>query len=551
MALKWKLREKLILNFLVIGVLPLVIAIAYVGHEAQVLIEKDAKNYLQSRVEAFAGTVQTRYSAISGNIDEIRIPLVDKLKMDILPEAAKEKYFATGYLILFQSNGFCRYHPKPEFMSNTKLYDTYDFIRAAVNQKQGFNAYTFQGVKKLGYLAYNKDIDIIMWAAVPDTEVFADVKKLNMSMYIFLAVVAALIVVISGIIAKNLADKVKDVTLKMQDIAEGEGDLTVRLPVKSKDEIGDLAHWFNVFMENLEQVIIKVKQAAIQVDTATQEVSSGAEGLSQASQEQASAVEEVAATIEEMTSSIKQNASNADAGRDKAKTMVAMANASSTIAKELIKAMDEMSAASKKIGDITVTVNEVAFQTNLLALNAAVEAARAGEHGKGFAVVAEEVRALAQRSADAARQIKVLIEDTVGKIGAGDNMVKKSGQSLEDIIRHIEALSQTIEEIAASSAEQSSGIDELNRAVSQIDASTQQNASTVEELASTASNLTTDSQELASTVERFKVAEAVEGPARKGAKTMLRKKPVKKPLRTEMQKSEPSPDSIGKEFEEF
>ena len=273
------------------------------------------------------------------------------------------------------------------------------------------------------------------------------------------------------------------------------------------------------------------------------------QGLSQATQEQASSIEEVAATIEEMTSSIKQNASNASQGREKAQTMVNMANASGEASKDLERGMGEISAASKKIGDIIVTVNEVAFQTNLLALNAAVEAARAGEHGKGFAVVAEEVRALAQRSAEAARQIKNLIEDTVDKISAGDTMVKRSGKSLEEIISHIEDLSLTMEEIAAASSEQAGGVDELNRAVSQIDSTTQQNASTVEELASTSDNLSNESKDLAETVERIKVSRA-----ERSVKSVRRTKRSQQssPPRTDMYAAAPAPSSsLDDDFEEF
>jgi len=235
----------------------------------------------------------------------------------------------------------------------------------------------------------------------------------------------------------------------------------------------------------------------------------------------------VAATIEEMTSTIKHTAANADEGRGKAKVMVDMANKTNTVSQALITAMSEMSSASKKIGDITVTVNEVAFQTNLLALNAAVEAARAGEHGKGFAVVAEEVRALAQRSADAARQIKVLIEDTVGKISAGDEMVKRSGEAIGEIIVHIETLSETMEEIATSSNEQARGVDELNRAVTQIDATTQQNAGTVEELSSTADAMNSEARELTQTVERFKVTGEAAKP-----KTAPASRPAARPARS-------------------
>jgi methyl-accepting chemotaxis protein len=211
--------------------------------------------------------------------------------------------------------------------------------------------------------------------------------------------------------------------------------------------------------------------------------------------------------------------------------------------------MSEISDASKKIGDIIVTVNEVAFQTNLLALNAAVEAARAGEHGKGFAVVAEEVRALAQRSAEAARQIKVLIEDTVNKIAAGDTMVKKSGESLEQIIRHIQDLSQVMEEIAAASSEQATGVDELNRAIAQIDSTTQQNASTVEELACTSDSLSKEAREVAETVARFRVTREAEAPRMK-RKAPKKTEPTAKPVQPKTVPASPE-TKFEDDFEEF
>ena len=323
---------------------------------------------------------------------------------------------------------------------------------------------------------------------------------------LFIFVAAAVFLAMAGsFVGGRISRTATGISRKMREISDGEADLSLRLPVLSGDEVGEIAHWFNRFMEKLEEVITSVKLAAVQVDTGTQEVSAGTSGLSQATQEQASAVEQVAATIEQMTSSIKQNASNASQGREKAQSMVQMANASGEASQELVTGMGEISEASKKIGDIIVTVNEVAFQTNLLALNAAVEAARAGEHGKGFAVVAEEVRALAQRSAEAAKQIKNLIEDTVRKISAGDIMVKKSRESLEEIISYIEDLSQTMDEIAAASSEQATGVDELNRAVAQIDTTTQQNSATVEQIASTSDGLSIEARDLSKIVGKFRV----------------------------------------------
>ncbi len=372
-------------------------------------------------------------------------------------------------------------------------------------------------------------------------------NTLNKSITILIVIVLTGFItalIISVVLSRGITRNIGRTVEMLQLIAQGQGDLTSRLPVESKDEMGELALWFNRFVEYLEEVITRVKNSAFQMDTSTQEVAAGAQGLSQATQEQASAIEEVAATIEEMTSSIKHNAENASDGRQKANDMVRMANASGDSAQDLVKAMSEISVASKKIGDIIVTVNEVAFQTNLLALNAAVEAARAGEHGKGFAVVAEEVRALAQRSADAAKQIKTLIEDTVNKISAGDAMVKKSGESLEQIIRHIQDLSQVMEEIAAASSEQAAGVDELNRAIAQIDTTTQQNASTVEELASTSDSLSNEAQELAGTVSRFTVSQEQQV-------HMEKRSPEKKPLNIKKEKGKPSAADVEENFEEF
>ena len=545
MKLKWKLRERLTALTLIAGLLPLLISIVYVGHSSSVMLEDQAAEYLKAKVDGFARMADVRYASIEGNLDIIKEQLVRALKNDLINEAAKEKYFKTGYVVIFSPDGTCIYHPKLEFRNNKVLFDNYDFIRDGVNKKQGSFPYTFQGVRKVSYLNYVQKLDWIVWAAVPASEILTNANQLKLELYIFLAIASVIVAGVGAWVSSRIARRARVISDRMMDIAQGDADLSQRLPVLTTDEIGDIASWFNKFVENLEEVISRVKNASSQVDVATQEVSSGAQGLSQATQEQASAIEEVAATIEEMTSSIKHNAENATDGRQKAMEMVRMANMSGDSAQELVKGMSEISAASKKIGDIIVTVNEVAFQTNLLALNAAVEAARAGEHGKGFAVVAEEVRALAQRSADAARQIKALIEDTVNKIGTGDTMVKKSGESLEQIIKHIQDLSQVMEEIAASSSEQASGVDELNRAIAQIDTTTQQNASTVEELASTSDNLSGEAKELATIVARFKVSE--EEPAPRMQKTTSPKRKTK--AKTEPDKGASA--QLEDDFEEF
>ncbi len=319
---------------------------------------------------------------------------------------------------------------------------------------------------------------------------------------------------VTSMVTKPVAKVVERLT----DIAEGAGDLTLRIDVTSKDEFGQMSNLVNQFVENLDEIFARIKVGAIQVDQATIEIASGTQGLSQSSQEQAAAIEEVAATIEEMSSTIKATAENATLSSERTKQTEQAIQQNAAIARDLADAMGEIRTASTKIGEITSTVNDVAFQTNLLALNAAVEAARAGEHGKGFAVVAEEVRALAQRSAESSREIKSLIDDTVGKIASGDDMAKQAGESFSGIIDLISALSQSMDEIDAAAREQASGIDEVTRAISQIDNSTQQNASTTEELASTSDNLKVEAGSLTDLIERFKVSQDISAaiPERRG-----------------------------------
>ena len=297
------------------------------------------------------------------------------------------------------------------------------------------------------------------------------------------------------------------------------GDLTVRLKVSRGDEIGKLTERFNGFMETLEGLLIEVSGAAHRVSSAAQQLTSASHQLSSGSQEQASSLEETAASLEEITGTVKQNADNAKQANQLAMGSRDVAERGGQVVDTAVAAMGEINKSSKKIADIITTIDEIAFQTNLLALNAAVEAARAGEQGRGFAVVAAEVRNLAQRSATAAKEIKALIQDSVGKVESGSDLVNKSGQTLQEIVTSVKRVTDIIGEIAAASQEQSTGIDQVNRAVTQMDQVVQSTAAQTEELSSTAQSLTAQARQLQALVSKFVLGDrgerrgSVEGPA--------------------------------------
>jgi methyl-accepting chemotaxis protein len=297
---------------------------------------------------------------------------------------------------------------------------------------------------------------------------------------------------------KKAADMIRNVAA-----GTGASDFTARLPVHGSDEMGEMAAGLNELMGRIEGAVSGMKGTAACVDRSSRDVSCCADDLMNLLLDQAASVEAVAQTIEEMTAFIKQNAVSAESGRDKTRSMVIMAGRSELSMRSLVEAMDGISLASKKIGDIISTVNEVAFQTNLLALNAAVEAARAGEHGRGFAVVAGEVRALARRSAEAAGEIRRLIEDTVTRIRTGDELAKNAEKSISGIIEGINDLSETIEEFASTSSEQAGGVDDLNRSVQRMDIVTQKNAAAIHQLSDSAESMLSSAGTLAGDVARF------------------------------------------------
>ncbi|WP_019450579.1 PAS domain-containing methyl-accepting chemotaxis protein [Cupriavidus sp. BIS7] len=286
----------------------------------------------------------------------------------------------------------------------------------------------------------------------------------------------------------------------------GAGDLTSSFEHASSDEIGELSRAMRTMQRSLLSVVHDIQEGMASISTATHQVAAGNSDLSQRTEQQAASLEETASSMEQLTGTVRQNADNAQQA-----TRLA-ANASETAVRggqavgRVVQTMDEINEASRKIVDIIGVIEGIAFQTNILALNAAVEAARAGEQGRGFAVVAGEVRSLAQRSANAAKEIKGLIGNTVSRVENGAEQVGQAGATMDEIVQAVTRVTDIMAEISSASAEQSAGIEQVSAAVMQMDEVTQQNAALVEQAAAAAGSLEEQADRLRESISTFRVS---------------------------------------------
>ena len=287
--------------------------------------------------------------------------------------------------------------------------------------------------------------------------------------------------------------------------AVADGDLGRRVDVALPGQFGRLAADANHTVGQLSQVVGRIREGADTINSAASEIAAGNNDLSHRTESQAASLEETASSIEELTSTVRQNADNARQANALAITASQVATRGGEVVHEVVATMSQISASSSKIADIIGVIDGIAFQTNILALNAAVEAARAGEQGRGFAVVASEVRSLAQRSANAAKEIKHLINDSVERVGTGTRLVESAGRTMDEIVGSVKRVGDIIADITAASQEQSAGIEQVNQAIAQMDESTQQNAALVEEASAAARSMEEQAGELMQTVAAFRL----------------------------------------------
>ena len=344
-------------------------------------------------------------------------------------------------------------------------------------------------------------------------------------------------VVIATVITRSITRPLGQALLAAEAVSSG--NLSEPINSTSQDEVGKLLQAMQGMQDSLVRVVTQVRQGSEGVASASSEIAQGNHDLSARTESQASALEETAASMEELNSAVKQNADNARQANQLATNASTVAVQGGEVVGQVVDTMKGINEASRKIADIISVIDGIAFQTNILALNAAVEAARAGEQGRGFAVVASEVRSLAGRSAEAAKEIKMLINASVERVEQGTALVDKAGTTMTEVVSSIRRVTDIMGEISAASHEQSAGVNQIGEAVTQMDQATQQNAALVEEMAAAASSLKSQANDLVQVVSVFKLAAgqqtrtvsvpSIAPPARPAPASRPLPKPVSKP----------------------
>ncbi|NHZ61686.1 methyl-accepting chemotaxis protein [Massilia genomosp. 1] len=445
---------------------------------------------------------------------------------------------------------------KQLFQDQAKAFDAYFQLRSQAVKlfgqggREGAVAFLFKDVIPVQN-AYFGRLDAVLkyqtGLMARDGQEAADASSsAAMLMLLLLALASAVSALAGWLITRSVTVPIGEAVALAETVARG--DLTTRIVVTRQDETGRLLNALKDMVESLTRTVGAVRSGTDTITTASTEIAAGNMDLASRTENQAASLEETASSMEELTSIVKQNADNARQANTLVVSAAEHANKGGRVVSDVVGTMGAIRESSGKIVDIISVIDGIAFQTNILALNAAVEAARAGEQGRGFAVVASEVRNLAQRSASAAKEIKALIDDSVGKVETGSGLVTQAGATMDQIMGSVRQVADIMGEIAAASAEQSAGINQVNGAIVAMDNATQQNAALVEQAAAAAASMQSQAVQLAEAVSVFKLhgdevaGAALRTPARARAVPAATARPAVKPA-TRLAGAAPKPAS--------
>lgn len=501
----------------------LVVMIAWGVVTARNTMLDEQRNTLKSMIQA-ANSIVATYEEFSTSY----AMTPDDAKREALAQLRSIRYGKDGYIIVSDARPVVLMDPADASLEGkpaARIKDkrgtaVFSAIAKAGGQKGGgFVEYFWpkpsggKPIEKLTYVRYFKP-----WGWYLSTGVYLDdvaaasrmalLRAAGLALAVGLAVTAVMLVIIRNV-KRSLGGEPAYAAGAAERIADGD----LRQPVETRsDDRRSMLYAMRRMQQNLVGIVTRIQTASAAITHAAGDISQGNAALATRTEEQAASLEETAASLEQLTASVRQNAEHATQASQFSAGASATASRGGKVVGDVVDTINEIAGSSKKIGEITGLIESIAFQTNILALNAAVEAARAGEHGRGFAVVAGEVRALAQRSAAAAKDIKELIAQASGKVDAGTRLAAQAGGTMQEIVTAVQRVSGLMDEIAAATVEQSHGIEQVNQAVMQIDMTTRQNANLVEDTRAAAQALEAQAGQLHAAVALFRIDQDAASP---------------------------------------